>query len=152
MSCAGRPRPPAIARPSVDWYARWSPVLIRGKDLAGSERGDCSKEVNVKRFLPSIALLSCPVAFCDEPVKVDSVQAVMYEFTYNAQTLVITHAQVIGGFPSVDLCREAMPRVAATGSVQLDAGEQMQLQCSGIRSPGATEPPASEPVVSTTKL
>jgi hypothetical protein len=106
----------------------------------------------VKRFLPSIALLTCPVAFCDEPVKADSVQAVMYEFTYNAQTLVITHAQVVGGFPSVDLCREAMPRVAATGSVQLDAGEQMQLQCSGIRAPGASEPPASEPVVSTTTL
>ena len=106
----------------------------------------------MKRLLPSIALLSCPVAFCEEPVKADSVQAVMYEFTYNAQTLVITHAQVIGGFPSVDLCREAMPKVAATGSLQLEAGEQMQLQCSGIREPGSGETPGTEQVVSTTKL
>jgi len=111
----------------------------------------------VKSFLPSIALLACPMAFAEDPVKPqpvkpDAVQAVMYEFTYNAQTLVITHAQVVGGFPSLDLCREAMPRVAATGSPQLDPGEQMQLQCSGIRSPGAEEPGDVQQVVSTTKL
>jgi hypothetical protein len=45
-----------------------------------------------------------------------------------------------------------MPRVAATGSLQLDAGEQMQLQCSGIRESAGGEKPGTEQVVSTTKL
>jgi hypothetical protein len=76
----------------------------------------------------------------------------MYEFTYNAQTLAITHAQVIGGYPSVDECREAMPKVVAMGSSQLESGEQMQLQCSGIRSPDGVETPAVEAAVSTTSL
>jgi hypothetical protein len=106
----------------------------------------------VKRLIPVLALLAYPVAFCSEPEWADTVQAVMYAFTYNAQTLAITHAQVIGGFPSVDQCREAMPRVAATGSLQLDSGEQMQLQCSGIRAPSGDATPASQPVVSTTSL
>jgi len=106
----------------------------------------------VKRFIPWLALLSCPVAFCAEPATSNPVQAVMYEFTYNAQTLAITHAQVIGGYPSVDACREAMPRVVALGAPQLDSGEQMQLQCSGIRAPDGAETPAVETVVSTTSL
>jgi hypothetical protein len=111
-----------------------------------------------------LALLSCPVAFSDESSKPEAakpdqikpdptiVQAVMYEFTYNAQTLAITHAQVIGGYPSVDDCRAAMPRVAAVGSPQLDAGEQMQLQCSGIRSPNGSDTPVAEPAVATSTL
>jgi len=70
----------------------------------------------VKRFIPWLALLTCPVVLCDEPAKPTTVQAVMYEFTYDAQTLAITHAQVIGGYPSVDECRAAMPRVAAVGA------------------------------------
>jgi hypothetical protein len=106
----------------------------------------------VKRFIPWLALLSCPIALCDEPVKSNTVQAVMYEFTYNTQTLAITHAQVIGGYPSVDECREAMPKVVAMGSSQLESGEQMQLQCSGIRSPDGVETPAVEAAVSTTSL
>jgi hypothetical protein len=106
----------------------------------------------VKRFIPWLALLSCRFAFGAEPAKSSTVQAVMYEFTYNAQTLAITHAQVIGGYPSVDECREAMPKVVAMGSPQLDSGEQMQLQCSGIRAPSGSEPPAVETAVSTTRL
>lgn len=106
----------------------------------------------MKTLIPVLALLAHPVAFCGEPELANSIQAVMYAFTYNAQTLAITHAQVIGGFPSVDQCRQAMPKVAARGSLQLDSGEQMQLQCSGIRAPGGDEAPASQPVVSTTSL
>jgi len=106
----------------------------------------------MKRFLPWLALPCCAAALCAEPEKPTTVQAVMYASTYNAQTLAITHAQVIGGYPSVDLCRQAMPKVAATGSLQLDAGEEMQLQCSGIRAPGGEDAPASEPVVASTKL
>lgn len=68
------------------------------------------------------------------------VHAVMYEFTYDTTTLAITHAQVVGGYPSVDECREQMPRVMATGEPQVGEGEQMQLQCSGIKEP--TEAPA----------
>jgi hypothetical protein len=106
----------------------------------------------VKTLFPVLALLAYPIAFCGEPDRPGSIQAVMYAFTYNAQTLAITHAQVIGGFPSVDQCREAMPKVAATGALQLDSGEQMQLQCSGIRAPADEATPASQPVVSTTSL
>ena len=115
-------------------------------------RGIAQRRFEVKRFIPWLALLSYRVASSDEPAKTNTVQAVMYEFTYNAQTLAITHAQVIGGYPSVDECREAMPKVAATGSPQLHSGEQMQLQCSGIRSPDGVETPAVEPAVSTTNL
>jgi hypothetical protein len=106
----------------------------------------------VKRLLPWLALPCCAAALCGEPEKPIAVQAIMYAFTYNAQTLAITHAQVIGGYPSVDLCRQAMPKVAVTGSLQLDAGEEMQLQCSGIRAPGGADTPASEPVAATTRL
>ena len=106
----------------------------------------------MKRFIPWLTLLSCRVAIGAEPAASNTVQAVMYEFTYNAQTLAITHAQVIGGYPSVDACREAMPRVVALGSPQLDSGEQIQLQCSGIRAPDGAEAPGVETVVSTRSL
>jgi hypothetical protein len=113
----------------------------------------------MKRFVPLAILLICPIALADEPVKADvpvkpaSVQAVMYEFTYNTQTRAITHAQVVGGYPSVDECRDAMPKVVAMGSPQLELGEQMQLQCSGIKSPDGSQMPANvEPAVSTTSL
>jgi hypothetical protein len=106
----------------------------------------------MKRFIPWLTLLSCPLALCDEPAKSDTVQAVMYEFTYNLQTLAITHAQVVGGYPSVDECRAAMPKIVTMGSPHLEAGEQMQLQCSGIRAPDGTETPAVEPAVSTMTL
>lgn len=76
----------------------------------------------------------------------------MYAFTYDAQTLAITHAQVIGGYPSVDRCREAMPKVAAAGSLQLGSGEHLQLQCSGIRAPGGDETPAAQSMVAATSL
>jgi hypothetical protein len=106
----------------------------------------------MKTLIPCLALLSCPVAFCGESQTSDAIQAVMYEFTYNAQTLAITHAQVIGGYPSVDQCREAMPGVAASGSLQLGSDELMQLQCSGIRSPDGAGKPAAESVVAATSL
>jgi hypothetical protein len=85
-------------------------------------------------------MLAATVAVAADPPRV---QAVMYEFTYRPDTLSITHAQVIGGYPSVDECREAMPRVAAMGAAQLEAGELMQLQCSGIRVPDPSEDPAT---------
>lgn len=106
----------------------------------------------MKRFTPWLALLSFRVAFCDEPATSNTVQAVMYEFSYNTQTLAITHAQVIGGYPSVDKCREAMLKVVAMGLPKLESGEQMQLQCSGIRSPDSAETPAAEAAMSTTNL
>jgi hypothetical protein len=61
------------------------------------------------------------------------VRAVMYEFTYDAESLIITHAQVVGGYPSVDACKEAMARVSALGNAQAEPGEKIQLECSGIR-------------------
>jgi len=113
----------------------------------------------MKRFIPLAALLTCPIVFADEPVRAEvpakpvSIQAVMYEFTYNAQTRAITHAQVIGGYPSVDDCRDAMPKVATMGIPQLESGEQMQLQCSGIKaSDGPEMPDDAPPVVTTTSL
>jgi hypothetical protein len=71
----------------------------------------------------------------------DDIRAVMFEFTYNEHTMLITHAQAIGGFPSVDACQEAMPKVYGAGSVQLDPGERMQLECSGIKERLADETP-----------
>jgi hypothetical protein len=106
----------------------------------------------VKRFAPLLALLACRVVFCNEPDKPDAAQAVMYELTYNSQTLAITHAQVIGAYPSVDKCREAMPTVVAMASSQLDTNERMQLQCSGIRLPDSVETPTEESAVAATSL
>jgi hypothetical protein len=128
-------------------------LSVCGKDFAWAwVGGSLNGGLKVKRLVPCLALVCCAAAVCGEPEKPTSVQAVMYAFTYNAQTLAITHAQVIGGYPSVDSCRQAMPKVAATGSLQLDAGEEMQLQCSGIHAPGGEDAPASEPVVASTKL
>jgi hypothetical protein len=78
---------------------------------------------------------------CCAPALADDIRAVMYEFTYNQQTLQITHAQVVGGYPSVDACREAMPRVSAVGGAQLDTDEKIQLECSGIREEQPVRPP-----------
>lgn len=85
-----------------------------------------------------LALLASALASAEGP----RVQAVMYEFTYRPAEMTITHAQVIGGFPTVEECRETMPRVYAMGATQLEAGEQMQLQCSGIRAPDPSADPA----------
>jgi len=88
-----------------------------------------------------LAALSLPavLAAADTPA---AIHAVMYEFTYDAKAHVILHAQVVGGFPSVDECKEAMPRVYASGSMGLDEGEQMQLECSGIRERAPDQPEA----------
>jgi hypothetical protein len=64
-----------------------------------------------------------------------AVHAVMYAFSYDIQTLAITHAQVIGGYPSVDDCRHNMVKVSVAATDQLATGEQLQLQCSGIMEP-----------------
>jgi hypothetical protein len=112
----------------------------------------CHGKFEVKRLIPLLAFVACQPAFCNEPEKSDAAQAVMYELTYNSQTLVITHAQVIGAYPSVDKCREAMPKVVAMASSQLDSNERMQLQCSGIRSPDGVENPVTEPAVAATTL
>lgn len=114
----------------------------------------------MKRFIPLLLLPLCPVVLADEQVKADvpanpvNIQAVMYEFTYNTQTRAITHAQVIGGYASVDDCRDAMPKVVTMGMPQLESGEQMQLQCSGIKSPDGPESPDDDapPQVMTTSL
>ena len=91
----------------------------------------------MKAFLAALAFST--VALADNPVK-----AIMYEFTYIEATGIIDHAQVIGGYPSVDACEEAMAKVYGIGSVGLDPGEQMQLECSGIKektTPDTVEPP-----------
>jgi hypothetical protein len=93
-------------------------------------------------LLALCACLLCVTAASGAPPQV-TVHAVMFELTYNAQTLEVTHAQVVGGYPSVDACKEAMPKVVAVGAPQLDQGEQMQLECSGIRSGTELESPPS---------
>ena len=60
-------------------------------------------------------------------------KAVMYEFSYIEASMTIVHAQVIGGYPSVDACQEAMPKVMGVITPQLNEGERVQLQGSGIR-------------------
>jgi len=63
-----------------------------------------------------------------------SLQAVMYALTFDAHTLNIRHAQVIGGYPSLAGCREAMARVRSLAAAQLKSDERLQLQCSGVRA------------------
>ena len=73
-------------------------------------------------------------AYGDQPQPAASVHAVMYEFTYDYKSLVITHAQVIGGYRSVELCRKAIPAVLATVAPQLSSRERARLECSGVTS------------------
>ena len=62
------------------------------------------------------------------------VHAVMFELTYMlTPPYIITHAQTVGGFPSYGACRDALPRVMSIGQIDLDAGEQIQLECSTVR-------------------
>jgi len=84
--------------------------------------------------------LSLPAQSEVPPAGVE-IHAVMYEFTYELRSLVITHAQVVGGYASVELCRQAMPAVLATVAPQLGAQERARLQCSGITAgdPGDAE-------------
>jgi hypothetical protein len=74
-----------------------------------------------------------------------AVHAIMYEFTYDMQTLAITHAGVVGGYPSVDECRQNMSKVGVYATAQLDKGEQLQLQCSGIKEPMPSEDEPAAP-------
>ena len=96
--------------------------------------------------LQSVAWTCCAITLslaapAEEPSASGAVHAVMYEYTYELGSLVITHAQVVGGYGSVDLCRKAMPAVLATVAPQLGAQERARLQCSGITAgePGEAE-------------
>ena len=93
-----------------------------------------------------VALSVSLAAGADQPPEKNGVHAVMYALVYDAQSFEITHAQVIGGYPSLNVCRKAMTSVLAASSSQLKSNERLRLDCSGgrpveparvPRSPGA---------------
>ena len=45
----------------------------------------------------------------------------------------IRHAEVLGGYASLDACRDAMPKVMAIAVPRLEKGLTPQLECSGVR-------------------
>jgi len=79
----------------------------------------------------------------EEAPKAAVVKAVMYEFEYDLTTLEIKHAQVVGGWPSDEACKDAMPKVLAMATPGLEPNTQMELQCSTVHSHPAQEDPKS---------
>lgn len=61
-----------------------------------------------------------------------SVHAVMFEMDYDIRGN-IRHAQALGGYPSLDACRNAMPLKFGEIYAQLAPGLIAQLLCSSIR-------------------
>jgi hypothetical protein len=57
--------------------------------------------------------------------------AVMYEMDYTAD-FDIRHAQALGGFPTMEQCRSAMPATMTDVVTKLEPGLTPQLMCSGI--------------------
>ncbi|HXW74585.1 MAG TPA: hypothetical protein VEK10_07205 [Steroidobacteraceae bacterium] len=88
----------------------------------------------MKRLSP-LLLLSLPVwlTVSASALAENGVHAVMYALIYDVQSLEITHAQVVGGYRNLDVCRKAMPSVVAASSSQLKSNERLRLDCSGGR-------------------
>ena len=82
----------------------------------------------VTRLVLGVAMVVSPVGLCASPQDSTTVLAVMYALTYDSKTLAITHAQVVGGYSNVDVCRDAMPKVLAAASSQLESGERLREQ------------------------
>jgi hypothetical protein len=82
-----------------------------------------SKSIKVLAPVVLAGLIS-GMAFADAPV-----HAVMYELTYNKATYEITHAQVIGGYATLDKCKDATSKVMLLGLGGLEKDEQMSMLC-----------------------
>jgi hypothetical protein len=89
-------------------------------------------KISVARLIVTGMLFLANITYSEARSEEAPVRAVMYEFTYNEETMTITHAQVVGGYPAVEVCRLAMPKVMSAGSVDLAEHERIQLQCAGI--------------------
>ena len=77
------------------------------------------------------------------------IHAVLFLLTFNSQTLEITHAQVIGGYPTLEDCRGKLSAAMAMIAPELTAGELPQLECSTVQT--RTEDP-DEPETSKVTL
>ena len=98
--------------------------------------------MNIRKILGLLALLST-AAFADSGDK--PVHAVMFEMTLNTVTHVVTHAQVVGGYPDLKECNESAPKVMVLATRELKPNEVAQLQCFASISLDK-EAPAPEPV------
>jgi hypothetical protein len=76
------------------------------------------------------------------------VHAVMFVFEYDASGS-IKHAQALGGYPSLDLCQMAMPKVAGFITQQIEKGLRAQLLCSGVRPATPADEISNAPDVTT---
>ena len=63
------------------------------------------------------------------------VRALMIEYEYDALGF-IRHAQIIGGYPTGDKCKNSMPAISAAIVPQLAAGLKLKLWCTSIAIEG----------------
>ncbi len=87
--------------------------------------------MNVKPVLSLLALLSFTAASAQQstPSQPYNVHAVMFEMTINANTGIITHAQAVGGYPSLKDCNDSKHLVMVLAKRGLEENEIAQLQC-----------------------
>jgi len=95
----------------------------------------------MKKFLGFLALTSVVAlagmgltAPAPKPVNPDAVRVVMFEMTYVPDSLVITHAQVIGGYGDVKDCTNSIGKVSQLGISGLEKGEMMKLWCVDVKA------------------
>ena len=67
-----------------------------------------------------------------------SVHAVMFEMDFDAGGN-IRHAQALGGFRSLEDCRNSMPRMMGEIQARIAKGLTPQLICSGVRTETDTQ-------------
>lgn len=63
------------------------------------------------------------------------IHAVMLVITFNPTTGAITHSQADFGFPSLEACRGAMPKVVAAVTPDLN-GDDVEVTCHGLKTAG----------------
>jgi len=95
---------------------------------------------SLKPLLVCVSPLLYPTVGATAPAE-PGVYAVMYALIFDARSLEITHAQVIGGYHSLEVCRKAMPSVVSASSSQLKSNERLRLDCSGSRPAEAATAP-----------
>ena len=87
--------------------------------------------IGIAGILATSAVLAAPAAELPEAA---TVHAVMFEIEYDLAGA-IRHAQAIGGYPTLDACVAAMPRVMAFITSQVESGLTGQVHCTGQLMP-----------------
>jgi len=87
----------------------------------------------IRVAIAAISFAAVGATSAQEADKSKDIHAVMFEMDYN-EAGVILHAQVIGGYPSLEDCSDKLGAAMAAIVPQLLKGVTPQLECSGVKA------------------